>query len=397
MKVLCVTNVFPLPPDNGGAVRVLGMLDALVAAHEVHVLALARPDAAPGLAGGLQERLGHPVEVFPHPPAPADGVLPAVGRWREAIRRGAPPWIMEQQVPALAERVRILSRRTDIVVALDDYAAAHLAAVAPGTPIVLDKHNVLGASVVAESRAFRGPGAWLRARLAIGLTRRFERRALERASAVVVTTPEEAGRLQALYRRSADAVLPTGVAVPSASREPECRTVGWVGLLDARASAAGLERFILDGWAPLAEDGCVLLVAGRRTSVLPQLAGVPGVELLGHVECLDGFLSRLSAGVVPLWDGAGIKVKALTLMAAGVPVAATPVALEGIAARDGEHCRVAREPRALGAALRSLLDDEPNARRLGEAGRALVERDHTWDVVGPRFVRAVEGAVPWEP
>ena len=95
-----------------------------------------------------------------------------------------------------------------------------------------------------------------------------------------------------------------------------------------------------------------LLIAGRDSlrEVL-ELGSVPGVEVVGSVNNLDEFLGSLTAGVVPLWRGAGVKLKTLTMMSAAVPLAVTPVGLEGIEAINGVHCLVTADSEGLASHL----------------------------------------------
>jgi glycosyltransferase involved in cell wall biosynthesis len=170
---------------------------------------------------------------------------------------------------------------------------------------------------------------------------------------------------------------------------PSC----WLGLHHYAPNVDGLVRFVEEAWEPLGNDGARLLVAGRDpTARVNELMRFPGVEVLGYVERLDDLFAGLGAAVVPLWRGAGVKLKTLTFMAAGVPVVATPVALEGITAEHGRHCLIADDPPSLAAGLLRLLDGPSLAHRIGSEGRRLVTEAYTWERVGPRFVEAVERA-----
>jgi glycosyltransferase involved in cell wall biosynthesis len=389
VRILCITNVFPLPQDRGGAVRVLGLLDALASAHDLHVLALGR--ATDGThASELAERLEATVELFEPSPLPRS----RTARWVRAIRAGMPPWIAGERSEALTRRVDELAPAVDVVVVLDDFAGLYLDWIDCRTSVVIDKHNVLGASAHAEARAEPGSIARLRAPLAVRLSRRFERRTLRRADAVVVTSDREDQRLRALYGRGADAVVPSAIDLPPPCPPPPgSRAVGWLGLLEYRPNARGLLRFVEEAWEPLGREGYELHVAGAGASAAVRtLERLPGVRVLGYVERLDKFFGKLGAAVVPLWAGPGIKLKTLTLLGAGIPVAATRVAVEGIAVEDGHHCLIADTPAELAAALRKILGDRALAGRLGEEGRRLVAERYTWEVVAPVFVEAVERA-----
>ena len=67
----------------------------------------------------------------------------------------------------------------------------------------------------------------------------------------------------------------------------------------------------------------------------------PGIDFLGHVVDLFPLLHESRLSVAPLRFGAGVKGKVLESMACGLPVIATPVAAEGLGARDGRHLAIA--------------------------------------------------------
>ena len=51
------------------------------------------------------------------------------------------------------------------------------------------------------------------------------------------------------------------------------------------------------------------------------------------------------------------------------------------------------QPRAMAAALESLIADRGRLRAMGEAGRALAIRDYSWDVVTDRLIEVYERAL----
>jgi len=55
-----------------------------------------------------------------------------------------------------------------------------------------------------------------------------------------------------------------------------------------------------------------------------------GVEIVGHVPCLEQALKDISLCVAPLRYGAGIKGKVLEAWSAGLPIVMTPIAAEGL-------------------------------------------------------------------
>ena len=75
------------------------------------------------------------------------------------------------------------------------------------------------------------------------------------------------------------------------------------------------------------------------------LGGVPGaVRYLGHVPDVGPWFESLRLTVAPLRFGAGAKGKVASSLAAGVPCIATPLAMEGMAIRDGIEVLAADTP-----------------------------------------------------
>ena len=118
-----------------------------------------------------------------------------------------------------------------------------------------------------------------------------------------------------------------------------------------------------------------LSIAGSgRPGLLDALAG-PGVEILGYVPDLRASFDAARMFLVPLRAGSGIKGKVLNAMANGLPVVATPVAVEGMELRHGVDCLIADS--AAGQAQRRARqagDDELWSRLQREALRTVGAR-----------------------
>jgi glycosyltransferase involved in cell wall biosynthesis len=79
-------------------------------------------------------------------------------------------------------------------------------------------------------------------------------------------------------------------------------------------------------------------------------------------------------------------------MAMGKAVVSTSIGAEGIHASDGREILIADDSAGFAAAAERLLDDEPLARGLGQAGRALVTARYSWTSASDeldRFLAAV--------
>jgi glycosyltransferase involved in cell wall biosynthesis len=396
--LLCLSTYFPWPANAGGALRVDGLLRALAGVYEVRVLVprVHDPVTLAEILGRVEVDLGIRVETYAGPRT-SRGKGAAASLWLHSMAARIPPWIYGNVDHELVKRFPVLASEVDAIVLLEDFMGIYplLSPSALPVPVIADKHVVLARPrSVGDVGGARSVTAV--ARLRRRLTLSFERRYLDTVSDIVVTTREDGQWLQKLYDRRPSAVIPTGIDLqpPRSQRSEARRQVGWLSALDVRDNLDGLERFVRSGWPSLAERGYELSVAGRNPDPsVSYLDDVAGVRLVGQVDSVAGFLADIDVAVIPLWSGRGIKVKTLTLMAAGIPVAATPMALEGMDVVDGRHCLVGATPEELARHVRSLLEDVELATAVAAAGRELVAGSFTWDAVGPQFVHVVQRAI----
>ena len=104
-----------------------------------------------------------------------------------------------------------------------------------------------------------------------------------------------------------------------------------------------------------------------------------GVVFHGFVPRLEPFLDGCRLAVAPLRYGAGVKGKVNLSMSRGQPVVATPAAVEGVFARDGEDVLVANGPQEFADAVVRLYQDEALWNRISVNGVKNVDRYFSLD------------------
>jgi glycosyltransferase involved in cell wall biosynthesis len=102
-----------------------------------------------------------------------------------------------------------------------------------------------------------------------------------------------------------------------------------------------------------------------------------GVTVVGGVDDVRPYMDRAAASLITMRAGSGTKIRALTSLAMGCPIVATPLGAEGLQAGDDEGVFVGESPEAL-ASLAAHLLDTGAPRTTRRHARAYVEQHHSW-------------------
>jgi glycosyltransferase involved in cell wall biosynthesis len=122
------------------------------------------------------------------------------------------------------------------------------------------------------------------------------------------------------------------------------------------------------------------------------VAATEGAEFWGEVEDAESLYRTARVLVDATRSGGGTRLKVLNALARGIPVAASSIAAEGIAAVSGKHLLVAGDDRALVNAIVLLLSDADRWRALSEEGRKLVRARYLAEVAYTPLDEALSGA-----
>jgi glycosyltransferase involved in cell wall biosynthesis len=380
MKLLVLSPWCPYPPDNGAKQRVYYLIEQLAARHDITLLTFA-PGAAdapmdPALAGLC--RSVHPVA------ADAFGAPQGVrGLFSVAPRSYAQNFNAE-----MASLVRRLAPAHEALV-IEDVAMGVYVPFARDVPVIVDRIEVavIRDRVTRERRPLAKGRRWLTWRKLGRFIRWLARHS------VAITTPS-GEEFDSLVKLGCDpghvVVIPNGV--PStllgtvAPRETE--SLIFAGSITYEANLDAVRYFAREIW-PLIRavrpNARMIVTGGTGRVALGDLAETPGLTFVGREADVRRRVASSAACVVPLRIGAGTRIKILEALAVGTPVVTTTKGAEGLAVRDGSEVLVADTPRAFADQVLRLLAAPDLAARLTGAGRALVAREYTWDVIAPRF------------
>ncbi len=157
-----------------------------------------------------------------------------------------------------------------------------------------------------------------------------------------------------------------------------------IGMVATLRSWKG-HRFMVDALLDRKLDGAVLVLVGdgpQEPMLLKQVEerGLKDrVIFAGRREDVQEWLRAFDVFVLPSTGNEGIPQALMQAMATGLPVVTTPVGAipELVAHNESGFIVQPENPASLAEGIAAVLADASLAKRLGEAGRTIVEKKHT--------------------
>ncbi len=398
MKLLFLTPQSPFPPRQGTTLRNYYLLRHFATKHEVHLFSCLAPEDDHWPDPKLLQICAR-VEGFQQPERPLhrrlqDTFLAAKPDMALRLEQNESHAMLERM---LAEEAYDLAQIEGIEMA--PYGFQILQTNAPRPPVVFDDHN---AEFLLQKRAAfmdaRNLNRWHAAGYSLLQWQklyRYERAFCQAVDGIVAVSEPDRQALAALAPQRPIVNVPNGIDIdryipePLPATTPPCLV--FTGKMDYRPNVDAMLWFGLDVLPRIRQQMRVQLqIVGmyphRR---LDTLRMVPDVELTGAVEDVVPYIHRAAIYLAPMRVGGGTRFKVLEAMACARPIVSTSLGIEGIPIRDGEHILLADDPQTFADSILDLLRDQAaggeRSRFLGEAARAFVEKQCTWETILPQL------------
>lgn len=374
-RTLIVCHDPPFPPTSGSDLRNFGNATAAAAFGPVCLASLV-PRTGEAQPDGLDIRL---VELGNN----SDKRAPSLG-WRRV--RGE----SRISLPMLARlKALVQDFRPDTIVVEGVALFKLLAPLRPmARQLILDMHNVESdlADQLPRKKSWRPFSSSVRP---------LEKKAASIVDRIWVCSKLDRERLEAVvYPRIPVHVVPNGIPRPDAmpkSLPPQPAVsdgfplILYVGHLGYEPNIDAAERLAHAILPRIRErlPAAKLVLAGRSPKPSARvLAGLNGVSLIKDPDDIRPLLSAAHLTIVPLAMGGGTRIKILEAMAWGLPVIATPLAVEGLGLIEDEEVLLSESDEDLARLAIELCQDR--ARIVSLRARAY---DGAWSRFGPEAIR----------
>jgi polysaccharide biosynthesis protein PslH len=110
-----------------------------------------------------------------------------------------------------------------------------------------------------------------------------------------------------------------------------------------------------------------------------ELDGVNNIVVTGFVEEICEYLCKATIGVYPMYSGTGMQNKILEALACGLPIVATPLALQGIQDITEKELIKSTNNEELFYGIERLIKEKSLRERLSKNGQEFVFKNYSWD------------------
>lgn len=377
MNILILSPFFPYPLTQGGKIVIFNIVKYLSKGNKVTLACLS--ESAVADYGPLQEYCEEIVVIERRPQQVRD---------LAAFLTGDEPFnSVRYRSDAFTKALReLIQRKSFDVVQIEFTLMWQYAPIFKGIPVTLDAHNIEYEIIRQNRDACGNPAKRLLYALEERKLRAHEERAWRECDLCFTVSDNEREVIASRSGNKGKVTTMIGIDLerfPFQVKPESEKRILFVGGMDYLPNLDSLLYFTGEIF-PLIRakvPGARLDIVGRDVvRVAGQLAG-DGIKVHENVPAILPWFRQADLIVVPLRLGAGIRIKILEAMAAGLPIVATPKGCEGIAVEHGEHLLIGDSPESFADAVRRVLGDDGLRRSLARNARGLVERRYSWETL----------------
>lgn len=201
---------------------------------------------------------------------------------------------------------------------------------------------------------------------------------LEQVDLVVTNNPKDTALLvkNGISEKKIFTSMPYFDDYSEVIRKVEGRDILFFGAMSRAENYLSAIWFIDNVMPRLQELNVRFLVAGSSPPEILKEKESETVKILGYTENMAEYFSNCICLVAPLKLGAGIKVKILEAMSAGIPVLTNEIGIEGIEAVNGQDYILCSTPEEYADSIKELVNNRNLEEKLSLNSKAFIKKEY---------------------
>lgn len=157
------------------------------------------------------------------------------------------------------------------------------------------------------------------------------------------------------------------------------RNILFYGAMNRKENYMSVIWFIEKVMPLLENEKVTFVVVGGRPDKRLMRYQSNSVKIVGFVDDATSYFENATCFAAPLVLGAGIKVKILEALSAGIPVLTNDIGIEGIPARKGQDFMYCTTPQEYADSIKLLLNNHDLAQNIGRNAKEFISSNYNLD------------------
>ena len=208
--------------------------------------------------------------------------------------------------------------------------------------------------------------------------RNLETNWLKQVDLIVTNNPKDSALLvqNGLPEKKIFTSMPYFDDYSEVQRKIEGRDILFFGAMSREENYLSAIWFVDNVMPKLQELNVRFLIAGSNPPEILKKRESESVKILGYTSDMAKYFSSCLCLVAPLKLGAGIKVKILEAMSAGIPVLTNEIGIEGIEAVNEKEYILCSSPDEYANSIRRLLSDQHLGEELSLNSKRFIKKKY---------------------
>lgn len=376
-KILYITEQFPYPPESGGTIKTLNTLNTLAGKYQVHLVSFSPHTIPPTDRSYLREKFASShlfvdLKINHH----------VKNRKRKLFKnylRGIPYQIFQYQNQEAKRKIsRLIKQISPDIIHIDHLnMAQYLPSFKQGIWIY-EEHNL--ESFLLWSRFLQTKHLKTKLFLLIEavLTIVYELKQIAKFDAIFSITDHDKKVITRFFPNKIIKTYLLPFPQNPVKQEKKSKNILFIGDLTWHPNYQGLQWFVNNVLPKIkaSEPKVELHLVGSCDSSLDKLKKDPQIIFHDHQKKLKPYLEKASVFIMPFNIGGGLKIKALTALAAGIPIVSTPAGVRGLNLCQKKCCLLADSSQKFAEQVQLLLRNQSLRKDLTQKGFEYLNHHH---------------------